>query len=177
MILIEKNPVQNIYNIMEAAFSDNPDPDVYAVVPEDLRQVLSTGGSIIAVFDNQKNELASYTEIADPNPIEESTMNAGGRKLQLLIDAITETVEPSDKLGYNWRVVRLADMVISKEYIPDDAASGTADNPFVWVTGVELIPNAYYTYMGVRYVYMGVPKVAGENDIPDDSNFSEWAEF
>lgn len=53
---------------------------------------------------------------------------------------------------------------------------GTAEDPFVWAVGIELIPNAYYTHEGVRYVWMGKAGTATADNPPVD-NGGEWAEF
>mgnify|MGYP003293571919 CR=1 FL=1 len=51
---------------------------------------------------------------------------------------------------------------------------GTADNPFKWYDGIELIPNAYYTHNGVRYVWMGKQGISHTE--PKDIG-GDWAEF
>lgn len=53
---------------------------------------------------------------------------------------------------------------------------GSAEQPFEWEPYIELIPNAYYTFNDVRYVWMG-SHVDHDGTIPpvDDGGF--WAEF
>lgn len=58
------------------------------------------------------------------------------------------------KLGYKWKPAYNGN-AFAWELVPDPDAIGTADNPIIWVAGVRLIPNAYYLYQNVRYVYMG----------------------
>lgn len=53
---------------------------------------------------------------------------------------------------------------------------GTAGEPFEWAAGIELIPNAYYLYGGVRYVWMGAAGTATADNFPADVG-GEWAEF
>lgn len=80
------------------------------------------------------------------------------------IDALggikTQRVQ-SDKLGYDWLQTLINDIVVRSEYVAQDNPVGVADNPIMWTAGVQLIPNAYYLYNGVRYVYMGETSTAG----------------
>ena len=65
---------------------------------------------------------------------------------------ITEKIEQSDKIGYDWHNYYVGDKLVKSEYIEQDNPVGTQNNPFVWVPGMKLIPNGYYTYEGKRYV-------------------------
>lgn len=53
---------------------------------------------------------------------------------------------------------------------------GTADDPFIWEEGIELIPNAYYLHHDVRFVWMGERRTATDEDVPFDDG-GNWAEF
>lgn len=55
--------------------------------------------------------------------------------------------------------------------------TGSAEMPFEWREGIDLIPNAYYLYNDTRYVYLGQAKVATAADIPNDDDWDNWAEF
>lgn len=51
---------------------------------------------------------------------------------------------------------------------------GTQENPFIWHSGIEAIPNAYYSYNGNLYVYMGAtPTISTEE--PIDNGLTLWA--
>lgn len=53
---------------------------------------------------------------------------------------------------------------------------GSAEKPYMWAAGIELIPNAYYEYGGVRYVWMGAKGTATKDDPPEDVGGS-WVQF
>lgn len=44
--------------------------------------------------------------------------------------------------------------------------TGSQEDPLELEIGMELVPNAYYTYEGAIYVYMGRPDVATEDNMP-----------
>lgn len=68
------------------------------------------------------------------------------------LGGITEKVEQSDKIGYDWHNYYVGDKLVKSIYVEQDTPVGTADNPFAWSPGMKLIPNGYYTYNGKRYV-------------------------
>lgn len=68
------------------------------------------------------------------------------------LGGITEKVEQSDKIGYDWHNYYVGDKLVKSEYVEQDNPIGTQDNPFEWMPGIKLIPNGYYTYSGKRYV-------------------------
>lgn len=78
----------------------------------------------------------------------------------------------SDKLGYNWIEDYIGETLVKQTYVEQTNPVGVADNPFEFAEGVMLIPNAYYTYNGKRYVYTGAKSktATGWND-------SEFEEF
>ena len=72
--------------------------------------------------------------------------NAGG---------ISVTTEQSDKLGFDWRVYSVNDVVVRKDYIEQESPVGTsADNPIEYAEGTPLINNAFYRKDGEIYVWM-----------------------
>lgn len=72
--------------------------------------------------------------------------NAGG---------ISVTTEQSDKLGFDWRVYSVNDVVVRKDYIEQENPVGTsADNPIEYAEGMPLINNAFYRKDGKIYVWM-----------------------
>lgn len=76
-------------------------------------------------------------------------------KLVQAAGGITVTTEQSDKLGFDWRVTSVNDVVVRKEYIEQENPVGTsADNPIEYVEGVPLINNAYYRVDGEIKVWM-----------------------
>lgn len=84
---------------------------------------------------------------------------------------ILMTVEQSDKLGFDWNIYSVNGIVVRKDYVAQETAMGTADNPIVWKDGATAYPNFYYTKDGVRKVW------TGENsDMPswDDERFVEF---
>ena len=68
------------------------------------------------------------------------------------LGGITERIEQSDKIGYDWHNYYVGDKLVKSEYVEQDNPIGTQDNPFTWAPGMRLIPNGYYTYNGKRYV-------------------------
>lgn len=68
---------------------------------------------------------------------------------------IAVTMQQSDKLGYDWKVYSVNDVVVRKEYIAQAAPAGmSADNPIDYTDGTPLINNAYYRVDGKIKVYM-----------------------
>lgn len=68
---------------------------------------------------------------------------------------ITVTQEQSDKLGFDWTVYSVNDVVVRKEYVEQANPVGTsAENPIEYAEGVPLINNAYYRKDGKIYVWM-----------------------
>ena len=68
------------------------------------------------------------------------------------LGGITEKVEQSDKIGFDWHNYYVGDKLVKSEYVEQHNPVGTADNPFTWVSGMKLISNGYYSYNGKRYV-------------------------
>lgn len=68
------------------------------------------------------------------------------------LGGITEKIEQSDKIGFNWHNYYVGDKLVKSIYIEQDNPIGTQDNPFEWSPGMQLILNGYYTYGGKRYV-------------------------
>lgn len=68
------------------------------------------------------------------------------------LGGITEKVEQSDKIGFDWHNYYVGDKLVKSEYVEQDNPIGTQNNPFEWTTGMRLILNGYYTYGGRRYV-------------------------
>ena len=69
---------------------------------------------------------------------------------------ITISTEQSDKLGFDWTVYSVNDVVVRKEYVAQANPVGTsAENPIEYADGVPLINNAYYRKDGKIYVWMG----------------------
>ena len=68
------------------------------------------------------------------------------------LGGITEKIEQSDKIGYDWHNYYVGDKLVKSEYVEQDNPIGTQDNPFGWSPGMRLILNGYYTYNGKRYV-------------------------
>lgn len=68
---------------------------------------------------------------------------------------IAVTMQQSDKLGFDWKVYSVNDVVVRKEYIAQADPVGTsAENPIEYADGVPLINNAYYRVGGKIKVYM-----------------------
>lgn len=76
-------------------------------------------------------------------------------KLVQAAGGITQHMEQSDKLGYDWTVYTVNDVVVRKDYVEQENPVGTsADNPIEYTEGMPLINNAYYLVDGVIKVYM-----------------------
>lgn len=68
---------------------------------------------------------------------------------------ITVTRGQSDKLGFDWAIYSVNDVVVRKDYIEQADPIGTsADNPIDYSEGVPLINNAYYRVNGKIKVWM-----------------------
>lgn len=70
------------------------------------------------------------------------------------IGEIKTTIVQSDKLGYDWKVITVNDIVVRKEYVKQENPVGIADNPIEYTDGMTLINNAYYKKDGSLYVWM-----------------------
>ena len=52
---------------------------------------------------------------------------------------------------------------------------GTEESPFEWSIGCDLVPNAFYSYEGHVYVWMGKAGTATAEDEPGVSaSFAQW---
>lgn len=112
----------------------------------------------MSYYDNAKILKA---EIDANRKTAQQVENAGG---------IREEITQSDKIGFDWRIFYVNNIAVRKEYIEQENPFGTADNPIIWKEGMSLIPNAYYTYDGVRKVWTGE---AGAMAAWDDEKFVE----
>lgn len=65
---------------------------------------------------------------------------------------ITEKIEQSDKIGFDWHNYYVGDKLVKSIYVEQDNPIGTQNNPFVWSPSMRLILNGYYTYNGKKYV-------------------------
>ena len=76
-------------------------------------------------------------------------------KLVQAAGGITQRMEQSDKLGFDWRIFTVNDVDVRKDYVEQANPAGTsADNPIEYTEGVPLINNAFYRVDGVIKVYM-----------------------
>lgn len=92
------------------------------------------------------NAIVLKLEIDENRKVVEQVIAAGG---------IREEIIQSDKIGFDWRIFYVNDIVVRKEYVEQEIPFGTADNPIIWKEGMNLIPNAYYTHDGIRKVWTG----------------------
>ena len=68
---------------------------------------------------------------------------------------IAITTAQSDKLGFDWKIYSVNDVIVRKDYIEQADPVGTsAENPIEYADGVPLINNAYYRVDGKIKVYM-----------------------
>lgn len=67
---------------------------------------------------------------------------------------ITIATEQSDKLGFDWRVYSVNDIIVRKDYVEQETPTGTLENPIVYTEGTPLINNAYYLKDNKLYVWM-----------------------
>ena len=76
-------------------------------------------------------------------------------KLVQAAGGITQRMEQSDKLGFDWRIFTVNDVDVRKDYVEQANPVGmSADNPIEYTEGVPLINNAFYRVDGVIKVYM-----------------------
>lgn len=102
------------------------------------------------------------------NQIKKSIMDG---RMVAKAGGISVTVEQSDKLGFNWNVYAVNNIVVRKEYVEQEVKVGTADSPIIWKDGMTAYPNFYYVKDSVRKVW------TGENsEMPswDDERFVEF---
>lgn len=85
---------------------------------------------------------------------------------------LSQKITQSDKLGYNWVEYYVGETLVNQTYVKQENPVGVADNPFEFAEGVMLIPNAYYTYNGKRYVYISTESKTATGW--DDSEFEEF---
>lgn len=116
-------------------------------------------------FDQEK---ADETDRKKEEELEEYQLKQD--KMAMLADMMIITREPSDKLGYDWKVYTLGEVLLRKEYVPSEGHAGTAEDPIPFELGLTLIPNAFYTFDGHRYVYMGQGGVVAEDYPVDEVN-------
>lgn len=121
------------------------------------------------IFDEEKK-----AEVIKAKEEEELAEKEKATHLAKLVDSVKVTREPSDKLGFDWLVYHLGEMVFLKEYVPSESHQGTEDDPIPFELGLELIPNAFYLYNEEKWVWMGAREVATE--YPNEDNFS-WAKW
>ena len=88
------------------------------------------------------------------------------------LGGLSQKITQSDKLGYNWVEDYIGETLVKQTYVEQTNSVGVADNPFEFVEGVMLIPNAYYKYNSRRYVYIGT-----ESKTVTEWNDSEFEEF
>lgn len=89
-------------------------------------------------------------------------------KLVQAAGGIVSTVTQSDKLGFDWKNIYVNDVLVRQEYVEQEIKRGTADNPILWESDMQLIQNAYYTHGGETKVWMGP---AGTTADWTDGNF------
>lgn len=63
--------------------------------------------------------------------------------------------------------------IISDSWNEGKIEANSQDNPYIFASGVELIPNCYYIYNDVVYVYMGSRKVAEDFESVSE-DMIEW---
>ena len=88
------------------------------------------------------------------------------------LGGLSQKITQSDKLGYNWVEDYVGETLVKQTYVKQDNPVGVTDNPFEFAEGVMLIPNAYYTYNGKRYVYVGTKSKTATGW--DDGEFEEF---
>ncbi len=107
----------------------------------------------------KKSEAEAYRTSVEQGELAQA---AGGMK--------TEIVQ-SDKLGYDWKVYYCNDVVVRRDYIPQDIVRGNAENPIEWAGELKLYRNFYYIHEGVRKVWFGGQGVTASWDDPDFVEF------
>jgi hypothetical protein len=88
------------------------------------------------------------------------------------LGGLSQKITQSDKLGYNWVEDYVGETLVKQTYVKQENPVGVADNPFEFTEGVMLIPNAYYTHNGKRYVYISTESKTATGW--DDSEFEEF---
>lgn len=78
------------------------------------------------------------------------------------LGGLQEKYSQSDKIGYDFKELYLGDILLKKEYSPQEDKKGTQDNPLVFSKGIPLIPNVFYSYQNNKYIYIGTAKIADD---------------
>lgn len=69
---------------------------------------------------------------------------------------ISVATAQSDKLGFDWKIYNVNDVVVRKDYVEQEHPVGTsAENPIEYTDDIPLINNAFYRKAGDIYVWMG----------------------
>ena len=96
-------------------------------------------------------------------------------KMRTLAEIQTETIEPSDKQGYDFKIVKLGDVELYREYIPTENPStedGTYTNPFRYVEGMEIVESKWY------FLYdKDLPHEAIKSGVPSGFYDTEYFDF
>lgn len=100
-------------------------------------------------------EFVPFTEEELAQQAKEAELAEAKASLDALAALIKTTTERSDKVGYSFKCMYIGGICVSKEYVKEESQQGTAESPYEWAHGVQLIPNAYYNYQGKKYVYVG----------------------
>lgn len=83
-----------------------------------------------------------------------------------------DTIEMPFKLGYKW-VPSFDNGRVVYTLVPDPNAMGTENNPIIYLLGVTLMPNAFYSIGNKLYVYTG-PKDTVKNYGYGMVDMEEW---
>lgn len=135
---------------------------------------MEVGGARIELTDEQLLQLGyvqDYVVTGEQSTYITTATQTYVNKMDILLSTISvSTPEGSHmdgdmiydlpfKLGYKWEP-QFDGSVISYVSVPDPDAIGTSDKPFIFIEGSSnaLLPNAFYVYNGVTYVYVGLSK-------------------
>lgn len=124
-----------------------------------------------------ENRLAEIVEAEEIKEREEAKAEEEAKleadKVKMLTDMLLILREPSDKLGQDFLIYMLGNVELRREYVPSESHAGTIDDPIPFELGLELIPNAFYSYDAHLWVYMGQGGVTADDYPVDDVN--GWA--
>lgn len=103
-------------------------------------------GTVHLAFDESKYN--QFLETEKKKQQEQAEKQEAEAKKDLLLGLITITEEPSDKEGYNFKIYKIGDVVVKKEYIQngDDLNDGSDyTKPITYKEGMSVIKSAWYT--------------------------------
>lgn len=139
-----------------------PDGSADVWLRRDIRSETSEDGTegwiaeeVYLHTEKSRDEIArDFDAYFEPERTAEQRIESLESAVADLSGLVTTTTAQSDKLGCDWKITKVGNMEVLREYVEQENPRGVKDNPFEYYDGVELIDNAYYMKDGKLQVYM-----------------------